>query len=176
MIIALSGPAGSGKGTLARMLAKYLGLPHYDIGLLFRAIAYANFKIHHLKVKDGRIFFCDIDITDILKTEECGLCAAKSAFLLKDLVLLFVSDASFICDGRTCGSEIFPNANYKFYITANQKDRFDRRLKDGGNLEIMSQREILDQSRLVIPADAIIIDTTGKNQDESLQEMILHLR
>ncbi|MBI3337111.1 MAG: (d)CMP kinase [Candidatus Staskawiczbacteria bacterium] len=175
MIIALSGPAASGKGTLARMLASHLNLPHYDFGLMFRAIAYSNFQIHFIEVKNGKIFFKGCDLTEAIKTEEVGLLATRMAHRLKDLEISLIRHTDFICDGRTCGTEIYPDADFKFYITANKKERFDRRSKDDGDKEIMSQREILDESRLMIPANAIVIDTSGKTKKESLREILSSL-
>lgn len=105
MIIALGGPAGAGKGTLAKMLAKHLGLPHYDFGLMFRAIAFSNFQVQSLKIENEKILFNDYDITEVLKTEEVGLLAAKMAHLLKDYAISLVRHKDFVYDGRTCGIE-----------------------------------------------------------------------
>lgn len=172
MIITLNGPAGAGKGTLARMLANHLGLPHYDFGLLFRAIAHVNLQIQHIQMENGRILFEGLDLTDILRTEEVGLHAAKMTCNLKKLAISLVMHADFICDGRTCGTEIFPDADHKFYITASKEERFNRRFQTGGNREIMLQREMIDEARLVIPVNAIVIDTTGKSKEESFKEVL----
>lgn len=175
MIIALSGPPGAGKGTLAKMLAEHLALPHYDFGLMFRAIAFSNFQTQFIKVEKGRIFLNGLDITETIKTEEVGLLAAKAAHSLKDHAISLVKHADFICDGRTCGTEIYPNADFKFYITADQSVRLERRSKDGGNKEIMLKREKIDNPRLTVPANAIVIDTTGKTKEQSLEEIISNL-
>lgn len=173
MIIALSGPAASGKGTLAKMLAKHFSLPHYDLGLIFRAIAYTNTtNYNRLKLVDGKIIFRGSDITDKLLSEQVGLAAAKTADTLKEKVLSFVKHKSFVCDGRTAGTEIYPNADYKFYITADINERIKRRSKTGGNVELMIEREQLDAKRLKIPDDAVIIDTTGKSKEYSLKEIL----
>ena len=176
MIIELSGPAGSGKGTLSKMLSLHLGLPYYDFGLLFRAIAYANLQVQHLQLVNSRILFKGTDLTEIIQREEIGLIAARIARDLKDLAISFVKHSDFICDGRTCGTEIYPNADYKFYITAEEKERFHRRRIDNGNIEIMLQREMLDKPRLIIPNNAIIIDTTAKIKEESLVEILFYIK
>ncbi len=172
MIITIAGPAASGKGTLAKMFADALSLPHYDFGLLFRALAYANLEIQHLNVQDGRIIFSDKDITDQLRTEEIGLLAANMASQLKDLAMSLVRHVNFVCDGRTCGSEIYPNADFKFYITASAQDRINRRSLQHGNKQAFLLREKIDQERLVLPKDAVVVDTTGKSISECLEEMI----
>lgn len=176
MIIAFSGPAASGKGTLARMTADYFGLPHYDFGLMFRAIAFSDFQIQFLKIENGKVFFKNADITETLKTEEIGLLTARVARFLKDYALSFVKHLSFVCDGRTCGTEIYPNADFKFYITACQTERFRRRLRGGDSEKNMLAREKLDEEKLKIPANAIIINTTGKTKEQSFAEILSHLR
>lgn len=176
MIIAFSGPAASGKGTLAQMTADYFGLPHYDFGLMFRAIAFSDFQIQFLKIENGKVFFKNADITEALKTEEIGLLTAKVARFLKDCALSFVKHQNFVCDGRTCGTEICPDADFKFYITASQTERFQRRLKSGGSKETMLEREKLDAEKLKIPSNAIIIDTTGKTKEQSFAEILSCLR
>ncbi len=191
MIIAISGPAASGKGTLARMLAKELGLPHYDFGLMFRAVALliSRFGIERvfelaqsrrLRVDEENIFLRWVVLTTVLKTEEVGLLAAIAANsnlvqIIKIAQTMVVHD-SFVCDGRTCGTEIYQYAEYKFYITADEAERFSRRLKDGGSVNVLSEREKLDNVRLRIPDSAIIINTTGKTKEESLQELLSFLK
>lgn len=191
MIVAISGPAASGKGTLARMLAKALGLPHYDFGLMFRAIATlsSNYNAnqllrfateHKFNIVDGRVWFLENELTSTIKSEDAGLAAAEMA--LDDLdSMIQISQAmvrhkSFVCDGRTCGSEIYPDANYKFYITAGEKERIKRRRIDGGNMDIFSKRKKMDYGRLKILIGAIIIDTTGKTKEESLRQLLSHIR
>ncbi len=187
IIIAISGPAASGKGTLARMLAEKLDLPHYDFGLMFRAIAFLvscydadqllQFALkHQLKINNEQIWFLGTNLTPTIKSEKAGLAAAKMAcndlFSVIQTARAMVQHDSFVCDGRTCGSEIYPNADYKFYITAEKKDRIKRRYDDGGNINIFSKRERLDQNRLKIPFGAILINTSGKTKEESLQQLL----
>lgn len=178
MIIAFSGPAASGKGTLAKMTADYLGLPHYDFGLIFRAIAFSGFQIQFLKIGNEKAFFKGADVTEILKTEAVGLLSARVIRVcsLKDCALSFVKHESFVCDGRTCGTEIYPDADLKFFITADQTERFQRRLKNGDDKEIMSAREKLDAEKLKIPVNAIIIDTTGKTKEQSFAKILSYFR
>lgn len=71
---------------------------------------------------------------------------------------------------------IYPYADYKFHITASLEERLERRLRQGGNIEAMLQRESIDEVRLKIPDDAIIIDTTGKTKEESFHEIISCLK
>ena len=194
MIIAISGPAASGKGTLARMLAKELNLPHYDFGLMFRAIAFLSprFSFDHLlkfakygwiRVEGwGGIWFeynnGPVSLFEDLKTERVGLLAAdvasRNLSMMIEISQAMVKHESFVCDGRTCGNEIYPDADYKFYITAEEAERLNRRI--GDNLIERKSREELDRVRLKIPYRAIIIDTTGKTKEESFQELLSFFR
>lgn len=191
MIIAISGPAASGKGTLSRMLSKELNLPHYDFGLMFRAIAVLNSRFnfqyvlrlaqnHCFKVKGEEIWLRWINLTETLKSEEVGLLAARMAksdlFWAIRIAQAMVEHEDFICDGRTCGSEIYTAAGYKFYIVAEKFERFSRRLGDGGSADILAERDEIDNSRLKIPNGAVIINTTGKSKEESFQEVLSFLR
>lgn len=191
IIIAISGPAASGKGTLARMLAKKLDLPHYDFGLMFRAISFLSshygidqllrFAIkHQLKIKNEQIWFLGSNLTSTIKSEKVGLVAAQMACTdLSSMIQIaqaMVKHNNFVCDGRTCGSEIYPDAEYKFYITAKEKDRIRRRHDDGGNINIFSKREQLDYNRLKIPLGAIVINTSGKTKEKSLQQLLSFIK
>ncbi len=175
MIIAFSGPAGAGKGTLAKMLAETLGLPHYDIGLLFRTIAVLRQKMMFEEI--CKLDFLDLD-EKMLRTEAIGLLAAQLAKDHSSQMALvaqkFIKDPNFICDGRTCGTEIYPEADFKFYITAARTERFSRRLKLDENFASLSERESLDKHRDAIPKDAIIIDTTGKTKEKCLEEVLCY--
>lgn len=191
MIIAISGPAAAGKGTLARLLAKKLNLPHYDFGLIYRAIGFLEPKHgidkiskyiqkRELRVKDGKIIFRWVDITKLLSSEEVGLKAAKLASKIPDYLVAtsqsMVHHRDFVCDGRTCGIEIYPDADYKFHITANDQERIARRAE--GNKqekETFLTREHLDRSRLKNLSSCTTLDTTNKSVDESLQELLSYL-
>jgi cytidylate kinase len=191
VIITLSGPAASGKGTLAKMLAKELNLPHYDFGLIFRAIAFLNTRFTlekiqnsiergYLRLENEKIFFRWLDLTEFLKTEEVGLMAARLAngnfTLLAAMAKMMVGHESFICDGRNV-DEIYPEADFKFYIQADVKERIARRLKEAGDIQSFRNREKIDTERLIgfIASNKIVIDTTGKTPDESLHELLSYI-
>lgn len=189
MIITLSGPAASGKGTLAKMLARELGVPHYDFGLMFRAIAVfaVRFGLEKipdfiqkdcLRIRNGRVFFRWLDLTERLKTEEVGLLSAKLAsqnfLLIASMAKTMVKHKDFICDGRNV-DEIYPEAQYKFYVGATREERFGRRLRDLGDSRALQEREELDSMKLTI-SNKIVIDTTGKTEKESLSELLSFIR
>ncbi|MFH1968500.1 MAG: (d)CMP kinase [bacterium] len=190
----MSGPPASGKGTLAKMLAKELNLPHYDFGLMFRAIAFLSphFSLNHLlkfakygwlRVEGwGGIWFKynngPVSLFEDLKTEKVALLAANIASTnlsaMIEISQAMVKHEDFVCDGRTCGSEIYPNADYKFYITAEEAERLGRRF--GDDKAERKIREELDRVRLRVPHGAVIIDTTGKILEESFRELLFFFK
>ena len=191
MIIALCGPAAAGKGTLARMLAEYLDLSHYDFGLIFRGIAFLNHRWEleeirsliskqYLRIEGGQFILRWLNLTSHLVSEEVGLRTARmvkekpEAFIQSACTM--VRDRNFVCDGRTCGSEIYPDANFIFYITADVEERKKRRVRNIGESKAFARRECLDSQRLQIPPRAIIIETTGKTKEESLEEILVCLK
>lgn len=191
MIIALSGPAASGKGTLAKLLAERLGLPHYDFGLMFRGIIFLSQKYeferigtliskHYLKFTKGRFLFRWLDLTSHLSSEEVGLQTARTVRenlgAVIQLACAMVQDKSIVCDGRTCGNEIYPDADFIFYITASFGERKNRRVRDSAENAAFSEREHLDSQRLQISPNAITIETTNKTKEESLEEILSHLK
>lgn len=177
MIITLSGPAGSGKGTLAKKIARELELPYYDFGLMFRAIAFVD-SLMSLEIKGDKAFYLGEDITERLRTEEAGINATrlvqKLGIEIYSISKKMVAHSSFVCDGRSLGVH-YPEA-VKFHITASQKERINRRSKEGKNCNIMLQRDMLDKERLDVLDDEIIIDTTGKVPEESLRDILQRIR
>ncbi len=155
MKIAVSGPAASGKGTIARRFAVEAGIEYIDLGLLFRlgAFALGSGKIHSLEVlprliRDGSVSYLwneeqaiitwhSEDITSFLLSQEV---ARQTSVLASDssqqkilttvanLVLHTFEDV--ICDGRNAGTTILPNADYKFFVTARLEERARRRYLD----------------------------------------------
>jgi cytidylate kinase len=120
-----------------------------------------------------------IDLTERLISEEVGLITARitsqNSKMMSGIACAMVQHSSFVCDGRTCGSEIHSDANLVFYVNASRSERVNRRVKDTAGAEHFSKREALDAERLLIPPGAIIVETTGKTKEESLEELMRHL-
>lgn len=161
-VVAIDGPVGSGKGTIARRVARALGWHLLDSGALYRLVALAATKRgilhddeHHLAVLaadlsvrfesdesgDERIYLDDKDVTVDIRTEECGLGASAVASLpgvraaLLGLQRGFRQEPGLVADGRDMGSTVFPDALLKVYLTASAEERAKRRhkqLKDKG--------------------------------------------
>ena len=149
MIIAVDGPAASGKGTLASGLARHYGLPHLDTGLLYRAV---GLKVAALDGQDG---FAEAAIAAarslnmagqdpiVLSSAEVGTLASKVATIPQVRQALFQYQRDFamqpggaVLDGRDIGTNIAPDADVKLFIAADSKARMERRARQ---LELRGQ-------------------------------------
>lgn len=187
MIIAIDGPAASGKGTLARNLARHFGLPHLDTGLLYRATARALLEEGRaLADKDAAIAAArGLALTDFdelsLRGREMAEAASIVAAIPEVRAALVEIQRAFahrpggaVLDGRDIGSVICPEASPKIFVTASPEARATRRaleLKSQGEkadyaavLEEILRRDARDKSRptapLAMAKDAVLLDTT----------------
>lgn len=143
MIIAVDGPAASGKGTLAAGLARHYGLPHLDTGLLYRAVGlavqdyedkehFAERAIAAARKLDAR----HLTEIDKLTSARAGTLASKVAVIAEVRQALFDFQRSFalqpggaVLDGRDIGTTICPDADVKLFIRADSKARMERRAR-----------------------------------------------
>lgn len=205
MIISFDGPAGSGKSTIAELVANELNFYHFNSGSVFRAITAHilnnNHDISTLKNANIQVEFInnvqhvsinEIDYTPILRDNNISVNVAKfSAFkevqlLAQKIIKEFCLNNNVVIDGRGLGNEVLPNAEYKFYLDCSVEERARRRFLEeqnkGSNIsldEIKNQlivRDKLDRERtiapLIIPKDAIIIDSTHLTIDEVKQKIL----
>jgi cytidylate kinase len=155
-VITIDGPAGAGKSTVSKTLAKKLDYIYLDTGALYRALAYKtlNLKISLdevsaladlccntnvvLKNIDGqmKVYVDGEDVEEKIRTEEVGLAASKiSTFaVVRERLLHIQREAGavggIVAEGRDMGSVVFPHADYKFYLDANLEERIKRRHKE----------------------------------------------
>jgi cytidylate kinase len=198
MIIAVDGPAASGKGTVARALARHYRLPHLDTGLLYRAVA-ANVRAHDLDgaIEADAVAACDFDerlLTDpALRDDAIG--ALASVVSAHPLVrsALFQRQKRFaaqpggaVLDGRDIGTVIAPDADAKLFVKATPQIRAKRRHAELGGrgdttsfdkvLADIRTRDARDSGRssapLVQAADAALLDTSFLSIDASIQRAI----
>jgi cytidylate kinase len=199
MIIAIDGPAASGKGTIARRLAKHYGLPHLDTGLMYRAVAKSVLDAGHALDDRAHVIEAAIkldatrfDETE-LKSYAVGEAASVVAALPEVRAALFNFQQEFaatpdgaVLDGRDIGTVICPHADVKIFVTASPEERARRRtleLKARGQhvhesevLADILRRDERDRSRAVAPLrpapDAYVLDTTGLDIDAAVTAAI----
>ncbi|MBN8957909.1 MAG: (d)CMP kinase [Rhizobiales bacterium] len=187
MIIAIDGPAASGKGTLGKRLAAHFGLRHLDTGLLYRAVAHA-LVVKGAKLDDPTIAEAAARTLDVAQLDEAKLKArgmAEPASIvsaipqvraaLVDLQRNFAAVApGAVLDGRDIGTVILPDADVKIYVDATPQVRARRRATEfrakGENvdealiLDDICRRDERDRSRTVAPLvpakDAHVLDTS----------------
>lgn len=156
-VLTIDGPSGSGKGTIARIVAERLGWHLLDSGALYRAVGYAasmagldlsdaeamtrcaeTTKITFRDPKDGRetrVYVNSHEATDELRTETVGAVASAIAAIpavrtaLVDKQLSFRRSPGLVADGRDMGTVIFPDAGVKVFLTASAEERAKRRYK-----------------------------------------------
>ena len=195
MIIAIDGTTSSGKGTLAKRLAKHYGLPHLDTGLLYRAVAKAAMDAGvELKDEDACVRLAAgvrLEPFDERELRSSGVGAAASVVASLPAVrrALFELQRSFaqqeggaLLDGRDIGTVIAPHADVKLWVDAAVEERANRRflersgmgenVTEAGVLEQLKERDARDAARKDAPMkpadDAVWIDTTRMTPDECL--------
>lgn len=216
MIIAIDGPAASGKSTTAQKVAEKLGFTYMDTGAMYRAVTLSIF-LEGIDPEDSRRlqklldkFFLDLkwenglltvflngkDVTDDIRSVEVTkrVSAVSSLPKVREKMVAIQrslgSRTDCVIEGRDIGTVVFPNADWKFYITADYKSRAQRRQRDlralGENqsidqmIENLKVRDEKDSSRSLSPlkraVDAIEIDTTHLTIDEQIELIVNKIR
>jgi len=214
-IVAIDGPAASGKGTVAKMLAKRLGIAclstgciyrgitvhfmdngigHFDYDKIEQAIAKLKFEIKPDAEGDSIVIINGKDVTDRLESVSTSANVAGYAKIpalrawAKQIQKQIASQGSIVCEGRDIGSVVFPDAEYKFYLTASLKVRARRRynqeIKAGEKVTLaqvhsgIAARDRMDTERehspLVRPEGSLLVDSSRLNAKQTV-DRILHI-
>lgn len=209
MIIAIDGPAGSGKSTTAKLVAEKLRVSYLDTGSMYRAVTVffldnnidiekvpvdkiiSSLKMIISNTKDSySISLNGEDVTNRLRDVKVSALVSKISAnaLIREWMVKkqrkIASQGSIVVDGRDIGTVVFPNADYKFFITASIEIRAKRRLEAENQdrdlsmiIEDIRTRDYHDSSRKVSPLKkaegSIIIDTTHLSINEQVN-MILN--
>ena len=151
-IVAIDGPAGSGKGTVAKILADKCNLTYIDTGAMYRAIAYASLqnniditeeekivelaKNSKIDFVDGKTYLNGKDISKEIRTMEVTKIVSPISSIVKLREILvemqreMAGNLDVIMEGRDITTVVFPNATYKFYLDATLDERANRRYKE----------------------------------------------
>ncbi|HEX7459191.1 MAG TPA: (d)CMP kinase [Acidimicrobiales bacterium] len=199
VIVAIDGPAGSGKSTLSRALATRLGLERLDTGAMYRSVAWAVLQrgvdtgdrdavaglAGDLAIEVGdRVVADGTDITEAIRGPEVS--AAVSAVAANPAVRTVMVErqrqwvathGGGVVEGRDIGSVVLPDADLKLYLTASPAVRAARRAEEGA--EAVARRDRLDSTRaaspLEIPDGARVIDTGAMSVDQIVEEVVAWL-
>jgi len=192
-VIAIDGPAGSGKSTVAKAVAARLGLAYLDTGAMYRSVALAALqqgvevadtaKLAHLAAT------VEIDHTPAIRTAEVtaavsGVAAVPDVRreLVKRQRQWAAEHRGGVVEGRDIGTVVFPEAELKVFLTASDEERARRRTQEVGAADqrevqqSIARRDRLDSTRAVSPLkpadDALVIDTTGRSVDDIVEEVL----
>ncbi len=195
MIIAIDGPAASGKGTLAKRIAERLGLPHLDTGLLYRAVGQRMLdRGHALDDTDAaadtaKALSLDWLVDERLRSGEAGKAASAIAVIpgvraaLRQFQVDFAhQDGGAVLDGRDIGTVIAPDADLKIWVTAAPEVRARRRwlelsvndpsISEAQLLADLKARDARDAPNMQRAADAIALDTSTMDREAVLAEAL----
>ena len=202
VVVAVDGPAASGKGTIARRLAEHLGFAHLDTGLLYRAVARRVIDGDG-DPADGAAAARALEPGDLVGeglreetvTQAASVVAADPGVraALLDFQRAFAAAPpdgapGAVLDGRDIGTAVCPDAQVKLFLDASPEVRARRRVRElrerGSNaiyaavLRDMETRDARDRGRAVAPLapaeDAFVIDTSTMNADEVFREALAH--
>jgi cytidylate kinase len=197
MLIAIDGPAGAGKSSVARGVAAALGFAHLDSGAMYRSVALAAIErpdvppaqlARAARIELGeRVLLDGRDVTEAIRTPAVATAASRvaadpavrEALVAKQQALLAGGD--WVAEGRDIGTVVAPAADLKVFLTATIEERARRRAQELGLdaaavLAEQRERDARDAGRehspLAAAADAVILDTTDRSVEEVVRAIV----
>jgi cytidylate kinase len=197
MVIAIDGPAGAGKSTVARAVARELGFTYLDTGAMYRAVGLASTQenaapaeiAQRIGIEDGdRVLIDGRDVTAAIRTPEVSEAASRVAAdpgvreVLVAKQQAIMADGNWVAEGRDIATVVAPDAAVKVFLTADPNERARRRVEQRGGDPDQVRRDQDDRDRrdatgartVHEPApDATPIDTTGLTLDEVVAQVVM---
>jgi cytidylate kinase len=182
MLVAIDGPAGAGKSTVARAVARALGYTYLDSGAMYRAVALASSRdpaTLDIRFDGDRVLVDGDDVTERIRAPEISRRASeratdpavRAAMVAKQRAL--ISSGDWVAEGRDIGTVVAPDAEVKVWLTADEAERARRRQEP---VEDVRERDARDAGREYSPMlaapDAVDVDTTGLSIDEVVARIV----
>jgi cytidylate kinase len=211
LIIAIDGPSGSGKSTLGRMLARALDLIYVDTGSMYRAVALGVIRAAVNPVDEAavtklaesldinlagdpdslKVFLNGDDVSELIRTEAVTRMSSVISAIpgVREAMVALqrqIGRRGAVLNGRDIGTVVFPDADYKFFLTASAAERANRRFKEDAlknmgasfeeTLADMVERDRRDSTRsdspLKVASDAIVVESSGMSIEEVFRFMM----
>jgi cytidylate kinase len=186
MLVAIDGPAGAGKSTVARAAAHALGFTYLDSGAMYRAVALAGDRDPaslDIAFRGDRVLLDGEDVSAAIRTPEVSDLASRraadpdvrAALVVKQRALL--SRGDWVAEGRDIGTVVAPGADLKVWLTASLDERAQRRGQPVDEVRERDERDrTRDHSPMVAADDAVEVDTTGLSIDEVVARLVALVR
>jgi CMP/dCMP kinase len=182
MLVAIDGPAGAGKSTVARAVAHELGFTYLDSGAMYRSVALAHPRDPaslDIRFDGDRVLLDGEDVTNAIRTPEVAQEASRRATdpavraAMVDKQRALIANGDWVAEGRDIGTVVAPDADLKIWLMAGEAERARRR---GVAVDELRERDARDAGRehspMVAAADAVEVDTTGLSIDEVVARIV----
>jgi cytidylate kinase len=201
LVIAIDGPAGSGKSTVARTVAELLGWSFLDTGAMYRAVTcealFRGIEVHDAVAVAGvaddvslttlpRVTVNGRDVEDEIRGDEINEAVSvvaanpdvRASMVARQREFAAAQPLGTVVEGRDITTVVFPHASIKVFLTASLEERARRRGDEGE--DSVARRDEADSTRAVSPLrqadDALVLDTTGRDVEDVAQEIVQWLK